>query len=97
MTDIPSTFWEVLTPLVVVLTGLLQWSLSSMERRASAKELKDKLSVVDQKADSIIHQTNGVNTKLQEVIAAKDVQAAHIAEITEKDKKIALLTKEENK
>ncbi len=90
---VPETFWQVLTPLVVVITGLLQWALSAMERRQSAREIKDKLNTVEQKADNIIHQTNGVNAKLQEAIALKDMQATHVAELTEKDKQIATLTK----
>jgi ATP-dependent protease Clp ATPase subunit len=88
--NVPDTFWNVLTPLVVVLTGLSTYALSALERKSAARELRD---VVEQKTDTIIHQTDGVNAKLQLALDNKDVQATHLAELTEKDKQIAALTK----
>jgi len=89
MAIIPDTFWQVLTPLIVVITGLGQWLLSSWERKA----IKETMSKVDQKADTLIQQTDGIVGRLQGTIEAKDKQASHVAELNEKDRQIAALTK----
>ena len=76
---VPDYFWMVLTPLIVVITGILQSTLSWINHKAT-----------DAKVDVVVQHTDGMMTKLQEQVDRQQVDKEHLAQITEKDKEIAI-------
>ena len=66
----------IMIPLVAVIIALLKIALDKLEH------LQVKLEAVDATATATKTQTDGIVSRLQETIAKKDVDAAHLAEVT---------------
>jgi hypothetical protein len=82
---IPDSFWIVLTPLVVVLTGVLQAILSWINHKSTAAQVKD----VDSKVEVVVQHTNGMLSHLQEKVDRQEVDKDHLAAITGLETKLA--------
>ena len=79
-----SSFWEfimpylamIMIPLVAVIIAILKVALDKLQR------LSTKLESVDETTKATKAQTDGIVSRLQETIAKKDVDAAHLEEVT---------------
>jgi hypothetical protein len=85
MMAIPESFWSGAGALMSAISiGFMAW----LNARHAA--LVAQVKEVATKVEKVEENTNGINSKLQDKIALQDQERVHTAEMTEKDKAIAL-------
>ena len=75
---VPDYFWAVMTPLVVVVTGILQAVLSWVQHRDTQTRVTE-----------VKHNTDGIVSRLQDTITRKDNEADQLATVTDLKTQIA--------
>lgn len=81
--------WNAITIFLIVVGQILQ----VYYRKISAGEhidTRDRVESVGKRVETVVAQTNGIVSKLQSTVAQQEADRVHTAEMTKKDKEIAI-------